>query len=677
MTLTFGSICSGIEAASVAWEPLGMKPLWVAEVDKAASSVLAYRFPDIPNLGDMTAIPAMIATGLVDAPDVLVGGTPCQAFSIAGRREGLADERGQLTLSYVEIADELDRARASTGREPCITVWENVPGVLSQHDNAFGCFLAALAGDDEPVEPGERPETGKSNQWWSWKKKHQCHSPKWPVAGAVAGPTRTVAWIVRDAQYFGLAQRRRRVFVVASARADFDPAAILFEFDRVRRDSAPRREAGEGLTHATAPCLTSSGRGVERTGDTRGQDPVVAVGVLPSGHADRVTWPAEVACTLNAAFGSKQGLEDQHALGGQACLSLPPVAKCLTTGQSQRYDPETETLIPTIGAVFDDAAIAWGLTTEQTPKFNPDCALTLTKQSPTGGGQPQAVAYAIQERAVSGNAAAGPDGVGVRADDCAYTMEARSVPQSVAYSTEVFDPNQITCPTNASTPTTELCHTLPAKATPPVAYSVALRGRDGGATAELGDDLAACSQASGGGGDKPHVLAEVCVTGSVTHTLKAEGFDGSEDGTGRGHPIVSAYSIMPMNSGKDYKARQTDVSQPLMAGGPVGGNQGGDFVLQSQMAVRRLMPIECERLQGFPDNWTRIPVRHYKQRKITKTRPEHMWERDPDGGWWLMAADGPRYKQLGNSMAVPVMRWLGQRILWWLENREIVCEVIG
>lgn len=122
----------------------------------------------------------------------------------------------------------------------------------------------------------------------------------------------------------------------------------------------------------------------------------------------------------------------------------------------------------------------------------------------------------------------------------------------------------------------------------------------------------------------------------------------------------TVYSIMPQNSGKDYKARPVDVAQPLMAGGPVGGNQGGDYILQS--AVRRLTPKECERLQGFPDDYTRIPVRKYAKPRITKLRPADMWEADPDGGWWLMAADGPRYKQLGNSWAVPKFRWLGERI---------------
>lgn len=154
----------------------------------------------------------------------------------------------------------------------------------------------------------------------------------------------------------------------------------------------------------------------------------------------------------------------------------------------------------------------------------------------------------------------------------------------------------------------------------------------------------------------------------VAHALRAEGFDASKDGTGRGTPLVPmafdakqsevciygdraapidtqshsqavAYSIMPMNSGKDYKARETEVSQPIMAGGPVGGNQGGDYVAAA--AVRRLTPTECERLQGFPDNWTRIPYRG----------------KDADA-----CPDGPRYKALGNSMAVNVMRWIGQRI---------------
>lgn len=170
-------------------------------------------------------------------------------------RDGLADPRGELTIRYVELADAIDDVRRQRGEQPAIIVWENVPGVLSSKDNAFGCFLGALAGEDSELQPA-----GK----------------RWSNSGCVYGPKRAIAWRVLDAQYFGLAQRRKRVFLVASAREGFDPAKVLFEFDSVRRDIAPCREKGESTAHTIAPSLTASGRGVGRVGDTRGQDPVVA-----------------------------------------------------------------------------------------------------------------------------------------------------------------------------------------------------------------------------------------------------------------------------------------------------------------------------------------------------------------------------------------------------------------
>ncbi|MDC9604942.1 DNA cytosine methyltransferase [Xenorhabdus griffiniae] len=228
--LTYGSVCSGIEATSVAWEPLGLSPVWFSEIEEFPSEVLAYHWPYVQNLGDMTLIPAMIARHQIIAPDILVGGTPCQAFSIAGLRHGLGDERGQLTLSFVELANVIDSVRATNGEPPSIIVWENVPGVLTSKDNAFGCFLAVLAGEDEPLQPA-----GK----------------KWTNAGLVFGPQRTVAWRVLDAQYFGVAQHRRRVFVVASARADICPTQILFESESVCRDTEARSTAGKAVTAHT------------------------------------------------------------------------------------------------------------------------------------------------------------------------------------------------------------------------------------------------------------------------------------------------------------------------------------------------------------------------------------------------------------------------------------------
>lgn len=231
MPITYGSVCSGIEAATQAWHPLGMRTAWFAEIEPFPSAVLAHHYPDVPNHGDMTKLAALVLAGKIPAPDALVGGTPCQDFSVAGMRAGLGGERGQLTIKFVELADAIDHVRTARGEAECVLTWENVPGVLSDKGNAFGCFLGALAGEDCELQP-----PGK----------------KWQDAGCVYGPKRTIAWRVLDAQYFGLAQRRRRVFVVASARDGFDPAEVLFEREGVRRDTAPRRGEGQDVT-GTAP----------------------------------------------------------------------------------------------------------------------------------------------------------------------------------------------------------------------------------------------------------------------------------------------------------------------------------------------------------------------------------------------------------------------------------------
>jgi DNA (cytosine-5)-methyltransferase 1 len=403
--MDFGSVCSGIEAASVAWHGLGWRAAWLSEIEAFPSALLAHRYPDVPNLGDMTKIARAVLTGEVKAPGVLVGGTPCQAFSVAGLREGLSDARGQLTMSYVRLLDAIDYVRGRAGERPAVAVWENVPGVLSSKDNAFGCFLGALAGEDVELKP-----PGK----------------KWANAGCVFGPSRTVAWRVLDAQYFGVAQRRRRVFVVASARKDFNPADVLFEFDGVRRDSAPSREAGEETAGTLASCTGAGG------------------------------FPG----TDEACSGYLQ------AFGGGNTRGSIDVGTCLTT-KSQRLDFDTETFA-------------------------------------------------------------------------------------------------------------------------------------------------------------------VCVTGDITHTLKAEGFDASEDGTGRGQPIVAADTYSICLGSDPINARE--LAQPITR------RNGDPGTIASGAAVRRLMPVECERLQAFPDGYTQVPSRG---------KP---------------AADGPRYKALGNSMCVNVMRWIGERI---------------
>jgi DNA (cytosine-5)-methyltransferase 1 len=297
--MKFGSVCSGIEAASVAWHPLGWKAAWLSEIEPFPSAVLAHHYPDVPNLGDMTDLPGRIQSGEIEAPDVFCGGTPCQAFSVAGLRKSLDDARGNLSLTFCEIANAIDTVRTGAGQQPAIIFWENVPGVLSTKDNAFGCFLAGLAGEDNPLEP-----TGG----------------KWTNAGYVLGPKRAVAWRLLDAQYFGVAQRRRRVFVVASARDDFDPAAVLLEFDGLRRDSAPSREAREGVAGGIE-IGPSGGRltDLNPTLDTRAKD-----GPIRNQLAGAVMQPIAFHPTqdpISSADGTTHGLGCGSS-GGQASVAV-------------------------------------------------------------------------------------------------------------------------------------------------------------------------------------------------------------------------------------------------------------------------------------------------------------------------------------------------------------------
>ena len=229
--IRFGSVCSGIEAASMAWTPLGWDAAWFSEIEPFPSKVLAHHCPDVPNLGDMTTLPERIASGAVEAPDVLCGGTPCQAFSVAGLRKSLGDARGNLSLTFCEIANAIDTKRRESGKPPAIVFWENVPGVLNTSDNAFGCLLGALAGEDDPLEPA---------------------GGRWSNAGCVFGPERAIAWRVLDAQHFGVPQRRKRVFLVACPLERAHPTAILFEFEGVRRDTAPSRPERESVTGTLA-----------------------------------------------------------------------------------------------------------------------------------------------------------------------------------------------------------------------------------------------------------------------------------------------------------------------------------------------------------------------------------------------------------------------------------------
>lgn len=445
--MKYGSVCSGIEAASKAWEPLGWEPAWFSEIEPFPSAVLAHHWPEVTNLGDMTKIAEAVSVGEVEAPDVLVGGTPCQAFSIAGLREGLSDDRGQLTLSYVELANAIDAKRRERGEPEAIIVWENVPGVLSSKDNAFGCFLAGLAGESSELQPA---------------------GGKWTHAGCVSGPERVIAWRVLDAQFFGVAQRRRRVFVVASARKGFDPAAVLFELNSVRRYSAPRRE-----TQKAVAALTARGVGTCGADDNQAQ----------AGHL--------------IAFG-----------GGNTAGHIDVATACTAHGIRLDFDTETFAVHGT-----------------QDPDTNCELAHTLGRNN----GQENAC----------------------------------------------------------------------------IAFSYKDNGAD--ATSDLSPTIRA------GNHDKSHANS--------------------------GQPPAIAYAFKAGQGAKAGGIGYAEEQSPTLTSASSGTNLAP--AVMHGVAVRRLTPIECERLQGFPDNHTLIGWRG----------------KDADE-----CPDGPRYKAIGNSMAVPVMRWIGERI---------------
>lgn len=515
--IDYGSICSGIEAASVAWECLGFRPRWFAEIEQFPSAVLAYRWPMVPNLGDMTKLAREILIGSIAAPLVLVGGTPCQAFSVAGMRAGLDDPRGQLTIKYVELADAVDHVRPAG--DECIVVWENVPGVLSDKGNAFGCFLGALVGESDALQPS---------------------GGKWTNTGCVYGPRRTAAWRVLDAQYFGLAQRRRRVFVVASARAGFDPAAVLFESEGVRRDHPPRRGEGENPTGTIAG-------GARRNGGYSADDVPLT------------------AATITANYG-----KDGGARAGNDCQPVNLIvagtlqANGKAAGSATQQDAENGLLV---------------VHGTQDPCVDDHIAHALGRNH----GQENAVlAFSCK------------DYVADATTDLSPTLRAMSHGESHANAG-----GQV-----AVAFCREIAQTITSN------YGKQVDSSDTG----LGPNVA-------------------CVTGDITHTLKAEGFDASEDGTGRGQPIVAEISPT-LRAGNQRNNSNAATEAEMLVGGS---------------AVRRLTPRECERLQGFLDDYTLIP-----------------WRGKPADE----CPDGPRYKAIGNSKAVPVVRWIGMRIQRELERAQ-------
>lgn len=439
--MRYGSVCSGIEAATVAWEPLGWTPAFFSEIDPFCSSLLNQRYPRVPNYGDFTQLLDPTHPVHNQPPiDVLVGGTPCQDFSIAGLRAGVAGARGSLTLDFCRLVDVL---------RPRWVVWENVPGVLSSDGGrALGAFTGALA------------ELGYG-----------------------------FSWRMLDAQYFGLAQRRKRVFVVGHSRGEPSrPGAVLLEPEGVRGDP-PSRQQARKVSPPDAGGRTP--HGVGRT----------AIAITERGRGD--------------------GLNLEHQ---------DEVAYALTNpGDGGRTNNRMVAISEADDAFAPKVAYAGQLTGgSQSGEFR-------TTDLDNRGAF---IAYRKSSRA--------------RSVEDSETW----IPADVSNTLNVFDAGDI-----------RTTHIVLEPREPGQAVAVSFNQRCEARTSEI------------------------------------------------------MYSIMG----------QPGVDELLVFKRvEVGVRQG--------FSVRRLTPRECERLQGFPDDYTLVPYRKG------------------------LSADGHRYKALGNSMAVPVMRWIGARI---------------
>lgn len=543
MGFRYVSIFSGVEAATLAWEPLGWEPVAFSEIEPFPCAVLAERWPDVPNLGDITKIDWK--EEIDGAIDLVVGGSPCQSFSVAGKREGLKGASG-LMFEYIRCVQEL---------RPRWFLWENVPGALTSEDGgAFGQLLS------------EMDELGYS-----------------------------LAWRVLDAQFFGVAQRRRRLFLVGHLGAE-SPAEVLFEpnclsgnpqSSREKRKELARRAgrsaACAGFKYSAAPRANTIGYAEEQANTLTADWHAPAVFPLPNTALSQ--YGTEIAGCLTARGDSSpcadRGQNIVCMTGTQAhCHISDEIAGCLTAHMGK-----------------DDAPVVAGGANLQT--------------------------YVCE------TAHSGSNGLGVGEADIFPTLDTSSGPAVWARENAILPPfgfaqnvrNEVRIVGDGT-------------------ISGALAARPGmkqttfvctGGTYPINEQIATRDKKLGRGTD-----LGVGADGDPAFTLLAN----------HPHMVASGSGSDPIAMGNlnAHTAICRNVCPTLKCGGDgamVASEIGDKPAGVNHMLVRRLTPLECERLQGFPDEHTLIA-----------------WKGKPAEE----CPDGPRYKAIGNSMAVPVMRWIGRRI---------------
>lgn len=541
--MKYVSIFSGIEAATVAWHPLGWEPLAFSEIDPFPSTVLQHHYPDIPNLGDITKIDW---SPYVGAADIVVGGSPCQSFSVAGKREGLAGASG-LMFEYIRAVREL---------RPRWFVWENVPGAFtSERGEAYRQLLSEM----DALGYG-------------------------------------LAWRVLDAQFFGVAQRRERVFLVGSL-GTMRCAEVLFERESLSWNHQSSRQKRQALTEEAQERVGEADHdsGCLNPGETQSRRVYPASGVYPtlstrekSGQNQESVFTQfgdDVAGTLTSRYDSSPCVDRgaNVVVDERDKVFLCQTAQTGSNGKLVKQDDVMNTLDRTNSTAV--AALDFNPTDARLRYANDDVSQTLTARARTGGNQVPLVQ--VQPLVFNPNAGITEKGGGsALSEDVTPTLKTDHNPAVAFASNQRDEVREL-----------EVAGALAAQ--PGIKQQTYICRADGQANAMTSVDMAP-TLTSHAKKDPPLIYP-------------------AEDSIGEDALIQ-----------RDMSATlSTHNTQTLITGGRE----------KRSLTVRRLTPRECERLQGFPDDYTDIPYRN----------KEH-------------APDGPRYKALGNSMAVPVMRWIGERI---------------